>query len=102
MNLLFPCMIGVRLALETSVWTSYYKKETSPPSADEIDLTMDITDLWGEVLYGSALNPRYFPPDAALMTLNQTLFPSSTTFMITGPELNFVALQKIEPPTWFS
>ena len=74
---------------------------TSALSPDEIDMITEFLDQGGEVLYGRALYPRYFPPDAALMTLNQTLFPSSTTFTIAGPEMNFVVLPRLEPPEWF-
>jgi hypothetical protein len=55
----------------------------------------------GEILYGEALYPRYFPQDAALMTTNETLFPGSTTFTVAGSELNFVVLPRLEPPEFF-
>jgi len=74
---------------------------SSPLSVGEIILLSEFLDQGGEVLYGRALYPRYFPPDGALMTLNQTLFPSSTTFTIAGPELNFVVLPRLEAPTLF-
>ena len=55
----------------------------------------------GEVIYGRALYPRYFPPNASMMTTNQRLFPSSTTFTIAGTELNFIVLPSIESPASF-
>lgn len=74
---------------------------SSSLSVGEIDLLSGFLKQGGEVLYGRALYPRYFPPDGTLMTLNQTLYSSSTTFTIAGPELNFVVLPRLEPPTWF-
>ena len=77
---------------------------------DEMDPTLNIEDRGfllnfldqgGEVIYGRALYPRYFPPDAEMMTTNQRLFPSSTTFTIAGTELNFIVLQQLAPPDWF-
>ena len=41
---------------------------SSPLSADEIELVSEFLDQGGEVLYGRALYPRYFPPDGSLMT----------------------------------
>ena len=64
-------------------------------------LLKEFLDQGGEVLYGQALYPSYFPPDATLMTSNQTLFSSSTAFTIAGSELNFVVLPQGESPKWF-
>ena len=65
------------------------------------DLLFKFVDQGGEVIYGRALYPRYFPPDAELMTTNQRLFPSSTTFTIAGTELNYVVLPTLMPPESF-
>ena len=65
------------------------------------DLLHKFVDQGGEVIYGRALYPRYFPPDAELMTTNQRLFPFSTTFTIAGTELNYVVLPTLIPPESF-
>ena len=76
--------------------------ESNPAlSQDDQDLLLNFIDQGGQVIYGRALYPRYFPPDASLMTTNQRLFPSSTTFAIAGSELNFVILPRLEPPASF-
>ena len=65
------------------------------------DMLRNFLDQGGEVIYGRALYPRYFPPDASMMTTNQRTFPSSTTFTIAGTELNFVVLPSMESPISF-
>jgi len=78
-----------------------FNDENSKISQNERFLLQEFLDDGGDVIYGEALYPRYFPPDAALMTLNETLFSASTTLTIAGPELNFVVLPRLEPPTSF-
>jgi hypothetical protein len=68
---------------------------------EQIRLLNEFLLQGGEVLYGQAFYPRYFPPDAALMTTNESLFPSSTTFTVAGPEMDFVVLSRLESPEWF-
>ena len=81
--------------------SSQLDESNSVLNQDELDLLVDFIDRGGQVIYGRALYPRYFPPDATLMTTNQRLFPSSTTFAIAGSELNFVILPRSEPPASF-
>ena len=68
---------------------------------EDRDLLLNFLDRGGEVIYGRALYPRYFGPKAELMTTNQRLFPSSTTFTIAGTELNFVILSRSDRPSEF-
>ena len=68
---------------------------------EEQNKLKNFMDNGGEVIYGRALYPRYFPPGAELMTTNETLFSSSTTFTIAGTELNFVVLPRLGSPTSF-
>ena len=75
--------------------------ENSTLKQEDRELLRNFTDQGGEVIYGRALYPRYFPPDAELMTGNLRLFTSSTTFTIAGTELNFVILPRVEPPRSF-
>ncbi len=81
--------------------SSLLDDENSVLNNDDQKLLHNFLDQGGEVIYGRALYPRYFSPDAKLMTTNQRLFPSSTTFTIAGEDLEFVVLSRLEPPTWF-
>ena len=81
--------------------SSLFDESNPALSQDDLDLLLNFIDQDGQVIYGRALYPRYFPPDASLMTTNQRLFPSSTTFTISGSELNFVVFPRLEPPTSF-
>lgn len=75
--------------------------ENSALNPDEQNILKDFMDNGGEVIYGRALYPRYFPPGAELMTTNETLFSPSTTFTIAGTELNFAVLPRLGSPTSF-
>ena len=81
--------------------TSLLYDDNSALSHDDQGLLLNFVDHGGEVIYGRAVYPRYFPPDAELMTTNQRLFPSSTTFTIAGTALDFVVLPRLEPPISF-
>ncbi len=79
--------------------TSLLQNENSALNQEDQRLLLNFMDQGGEVIYGRAIYPRYFPLDAELMTQNQTLFKSSTTFTIAGTELDFVVLPRLEPPS---
>ncbi len=81
--------------------SSLLDNENAVLNNDDQVLLRNFLEQGGEVIYGRALYPRYFPEDAEMMTTNQRTFPSSTTFTIAGTELNFVVLPRLKPPDWF-
>ncbi len=81
--------------------SSLFGDDNSILNLEERELLQNFMGRGGEVVYGRALYPRYFPLDAELMTGNLRLFPSSTTFTIAGTDLNFVILPREEPPKSF-
>ncbi len=86
--------------METQL-TSMFEDDQNPISSLERDYLTSFLDQGGDVIHGKALYPRYFPAEAQLMTRNQTLFPSSLTFTISGTELNYVILSLSESPNSF-
>ena len=81
--------------------TLLFEEEQSSIRSLESDYLINFLDNGGDVMYGKALYPRHFPADAQLMTRNQTLFPSSLTFTISGTELNYVILSLESSPQSF-